>query len=197
MNDTFSSIWLEIGKPHQKKILLCVLYREWKYLNQPDNSSNTVEAQMARWTSFLDQWEIATSTRRECCVIGDVNLNFLTWMNPNIAPTAHTAKLKPMVTELFDRIMPYGFTQLVTEATRYMSGTEPSGLDHIYTNCPHHMSDIQVLFKGASDHRLVLGTRYTKSVVRRTRVVKKRSFKNFDTVQFIQELKRISWWNSY
>ena len=34
MNDTFSSIWLEINLPRQKKFLDCHAYREWQYLNQ-------------------------------------------------------------------------------------------------------------------------------------------------------------------
>ena len=29
MNDTFSSVWLEVGLPRQKKILICNLYCEW------------------------------------------------------------------------------------------------------------------------------------------------------------------------
>ena len=46
MSDSFSSVWLELGKPRQKKILVCVLYREWQYVNQPDDSSRTVSAQL-------------------------------------------------------------------------------------------------------------------------------------------------------
>ena len=141
MCDTFSSIWLELGKPRQKKILLCCAYREWKYLNQEDESSSSVEAQMHRWISFLCQWEVAMGSGREVCVMGDMNLNFLTWMNSNVRQTSHAKKLQPLVTELFEKIIPFGFTQLVNEATRFMSGVEPSGLDHLYTNQANHMSD--------------------------------------------------------
>ena len=31
MNDTFNSVWLECGLPRQKKILVCNIYRQWKY----------------------------------------------------------------------------------------------------------------------------------------------------------------------
>ena len=132
MNESFSSIWLEIGKPRQKKILLCCAYRDWKYMHQQDDSSRTLEDQMSRWISFLDQWEAAVASGREICVIGDINLNFLTWMNSNVTQTSHAKKLQPLVNELFNRIIPYGFKQLVSEPTRFMSGCEPSGLDHIY-----------------------------------------------------------------
>ena len=52
-----SSIWMEIGLPRKRKILMCHAYREWKYLYQPDNSSGSLAAQHLRWISFLDQWE--------------------------------------------------------------------------------------------------------------------------------------------
>ena len=46
MNDTFSSIWLEVGLKHQKKILVCICYREWQYLKQPnDDNFHTVNSQ--------------------------------------------------------------------------------------------------------------------------------------------------------
>ena len=114
MNSTFSSIWLEVGKPRQKKILVCMLYRDWKYLNQPDESSNTIESQIVRWSSFLDQWEAAIATGKEICCAGDVNLNFINWMNPNTQLTSHERKLQPLVAALFDRILSHGFVQLVT-----------------------------------------------------------------------------------
>ena len=52
MSDNFSSIWLEAGKPRQKKMLICYAYREWKFLNQQDNASESVDSQLRRWISF-------------------------------------------------------------------------------------------------------------------------------------------------
>ena len=48
MNDKFSSIWLEVGLPRQKKILIiCNAYREWQYLGQKDDSSSlTINQQL-------------------------------------------------------------------------------------------------------------------------------------------------------
>ena len=36
MSDEFSSIWLQIGLPGKRKFLVCQLYREWRYLGQPN-----------------------------------------------------------------------------------------------------------------------------------------------------------------
>ena len=134
MTNSFSSIWLELGKPRQKKILVCYLYREWQYLMQDTEDSSTIEAQYDRWISFLDQWEMAICSGREILVLGDVNLNFLTWTNNNSPMTSHTYKLRSLTAALFDRIIPYGFVQLINVATRLVAGCEPSGLDHVYSS---------------------------------------------------------------
>ena len=80
MNDTFSSIWLELGLKRQKKILVCNIYREWQYLGQgDDHSSLSIEEQNNRFIQFLDQWEAAIDTGLEIHVLGDFNINFLNW----------------------------------------------------------------------------------------------------------------------
>ena len=88
-------------------MLICYAYREWKFLNQQDNASESVDSQLRRWISFLGQWEDAIGSGKEICVLGDMNLNFLTWLNQNSTLTSHARKLQPLVMELFDRIMPF------------------------------------------------------------------------------------------
>ena len=83
MSDKFSSIWIEIGHRNQRKILVCNLYREWRYLNQVDDQSRSFQAQEERWKIFISQWEQALNENKEVVVIGDVNLDFLKWNNQN------------------------------------------------------------------------------------------------------------------
>ena len=78
-----------------------------------------------------------------------------------------------------------------------MSEVEPSWLHHIYSNFPNHLSDVQVIVKGGSDHRLVMVTRHTKSIMRKTRIIRRRSYKSFNPMEFINELKKISWLQLY
>ena len=54
-NNTISSIWLEVGLPHKRKILVCHAKREWRHMNQEDTRSATISAQLERWLMFLDQ----------------------------------------------------------------------------------------------------------------------------------------------
>ena len=164
MNDTISSIWMELGLPRQKKILVCQVYREWQYLDQPDDSSLSIPNQLLRWIEFLDQWERALDENKEILVLGDINLNFLTWTK-NVPTGSQAYRLRPLADQLFNKILPHGMTQCVTVPTRFWLGQEPSGLDHFYTNHPEKLSDVQVIFQGGSDHRLIFATRYSKSIV--------------------------------
>ena len=59
MCDNYSSIWLQVGLPHQKQFLLCQTYREWQHLNQDNESLQSINSHLCRWTNFLDQWERA------------------------------------------------------------------------------------------------------------------------------------------
>ena len=137
MNDTFTSVWLELGLPNQKKILVCNFYREWQYMHQgADNSSLTIPAQLARWISFLEQWEVAIMEEKEVHVLGDANIDFLKWRDTRQPGDQDARRLHQLIVQLFDRIIPHGFAQLVTGPTRIQRGQEPSGLDHYYTNKP-------------------------------------------------------------
>ena len=165
MNDTFSSIWLEIGLPRHKKILVCNLYRDWQYLSQDSDSSLATSAQLERWLSFLDQWERAMQENKEIHVMGDTNLDFLKWNNPNQPGSNQRNRLHKLSHAVFDRIFPFGFVQLISVPTRFWPGQEPSGLDHWYSNKPGKLSDIQVNNHGGSDHKLLFGIRYSKAVI--------------------------------
>ena len=136
MNDIFSSIWLELGLPRKKKILVCNLYRDWQYLDQDSDESLSTAAQLTRWLSFLDQWKAAMAEDKEIHVMGDTNLDFLKWEDPSQPGSQRRNRLHKLSNAVFDRVFSFGFVQLITTATRFWPGQEPSGLDHWYTNKP-------------------------------------------------------------
>ena len=76
-DERISAIWLEVGLPNKKKILVCQGYREWKYLGQADQSSGTLAAQLERWCLFLKLWEQGLQEGKEVIVMMDANLDFL------------------------------------------------------------------------------------------------------------------------
>ena len=198
MDENFSSIWLEVGLPQKRKILVGNAYREWGFMRQVDPSvSRDLAAQKERWSIFLGQWERALAEDKEVIVTGDMNINHLEWTRDDLPATNQTQKLKPLISELFSRIFPHGVSQLVTSVTRVRENQPQSGLDHFYSNQPTKLSPIQVINCGGSDHFLIGATRYANSIKRNVRYITKRCYKNFKKEDFIFAVRQISWWQLY
>ena len=64
----------------------------------------------------------------------DANIEFLKWTRSNQSASDSTARLKPLIEELFSNIVPHGVSQMVTVPTRMRAGQAESVLDHLYTN---------------------------------------------------------------
>ena len=175
----------------KSKILVCQLYREWRYLGQPDRGeySHTTQEQMRRWIIFIDQWEQALDTGKEVIVLGDCNLDLLKFDNAGAE--------QPLIDLMLQRIYPHGVIQCVQDSTRSWPGQTPTGLEHIYTSMPAKLSQAQVKKCASSDHSLVLATRYAKNMRENIRYCRKRSYKNFDEKQFLEEVGKICWWEVY
>jgi hypothetical protein len=62
---------------------------------------------------------------------------------------------------------------------------------------PVKLSNIQVNNHGASDHKIILGTRYSKSFIVKPKIIRKRSYKNFNPAEFIAAIQATSWWDVY
>ena len=196
-NNTISSIWLEVGLPNKRRILMCHAYREWRHLNQENNSSASIGSQLERWVLFLDQWERALLEDKEVLVAMDANIDFLKWTKSNLAANDGPRNLKPLIEALFGKIFPHGVCQMVTVATRMWSGQAESGLDHLYTNRPDKISDVYAEYTGGSDHKLIKVTRYSKSIKNRVRYVRKRCYKDFNKQEFSNKVKELSWYDVY
>ena len=179
-NDSLSAVWLELGMPRQKKIIVGNIYREWQHMGQgPDSLSGSVAAQLQRWLIFIDMWEKVLREGKEVMVLGDINLDFLKWTRDNLPASDSSFKLKQLNEQLFSRIFPLGVSQLVTTATRVSPVAPPSGLDHVYTNRPDRCSEVRAELNGGSDHKVLKITRFSKANMRTARYVKKRCYKEF------------------
>ena len=189
MDREFSSIWLELGLPRKKKFLVCQLYREWQYLGQADNSSRSIPEQLARWSIFLNQWKRALDSGKEVIVMGDFNLNHFKFTD--------AGQLQPLVNQLVEQIYPHGVQQCVRGPTHSWPGQPDSCLDLIYTNNPEKIGHTQELVRGSSDHKLIIANKKSKNIRDGTRYVKKRSYKNFDELEFREAVKKIQWFELY
>ena len=189
MDENFSSIWLELGLPRKRKFLVCQLYREWQYIGQEDHSSRSVQAQLLRWSIFLNQWERALDSGKEVVVLGDFNLDYFKLTN--------MGQLQPLVDQLIEQIYPHGVQQLVQGPTHSWPGQANSCIDLIFTNRPEKVGPAQAEIRGSSDHRLIFVRKHSKTVGESTRYVRKRSYKNFDEKAFREAVENISWLDLY
>ena len=193
-NEGIATVWLQLGLPSQKGILVMCGYRQWRLPNQPDKgaASVTVPAQRKRWGVILSQWEKALAEDKEVVCALDANIDALTWNFENPLPPNHSnVKLKPLINDLFDRILPQGVSQLVMVPTHAQQGIATKCLDHLYTNQPAKLSDVQAEFTGMSDHKIIKVNRYSKSLKEQPRYVRKRMFKNFNKEEFKKEVSKM------
>ena len=198
MSNTCSSIWLEVGLPRHKRFLVCQTYREWQLLNQgQDNSSQTLNEQLVRWSEFLDQWDKALKTGLEVHTLGDMNINHCNWTDLSLPSSNQTSRLRPLINSLFSRILPLGVTQCVKGATRHWPNQTSSGLDHYYTNRPDKISEVQKQHCGGSDHMIIFATRYSRSIRTSQSYIRKRSYKNFNPEEFTAAMHQASWLDVY
>ena len=192
MNNKVSAIWLEVGLPNKRKILVCNAYREWGYLNQADRGSHSKSAQLERWEIMIKLWEKALREDREVLLLGDMNINSLKWAKADLPPGDYIHHQRPLIDLLFEKIIPLGVTQQVSVPTH-----NKSCLDHIYTNYAEKLSNVTAQINGGSDHKLVYAIRHAEAIRKKVRYVTKRSFKNFNPEAFKDAIKAVSWFEVY
>ena len=97
----------------------------------------------------------------------------------------------------FSRIFPFGVSQLVVGPTRHMKGQKSAGLDHLYTNIPNKITNVEKHFWGSSDHMFISAIRKSKSINCSPQYIRKRSYKHFDEHLFKRTIRKIGWLDVY
>ena len=188
MDDSFSSVWVEI-KAGKQKFLVANIYREHQYMNQDTDQSLGMDQQLLRWILFLEQWRKALATGIEVHALGDYNICSLSIHSQN-------GEKQCLVDQLIQKILPEGVTQCVQGATRFPQGAQrhsPAGLDHFWTSAPEKLSEVQVMAQGSSDHSVIFATRITREGNLKQEYIKKRDFSSFNERGFLAEIKSINW----
>ena len=81
MEEDISTIWVKITRRGARKLIIGGIYREFQHLKQDNDLSKEITAQEDRWRRIIEKWEIATEGA-DSIVIGDMNMDFLTWNTP-------------------------------------------------------------------------------------------------------------------
>ena len=190
MHEDLSVIWVSLKYSSRRKMKLGGIYREHQLLFQDKpNPTLTDAAQLARWSLILEGWKKA-ATDPHCTVLGDMNLDYLTWQNPK---PSHLR----MVNLTKDEIETKGFSQLIKGHTRTWRGQRDSLVDHCWSARPDRIISWLNETRGRSDHNYIDILLRTKDKKERTQEVRKRTWKNFQPDIFREMIKKIDWENFY
>ena len=119
----------------------------------------------------------AVANYNEVITVGDFNLN--------IFKSNYSKKVKSLAKNS-------NFTQLITEATR-ITPESRSCLDLAFVTHPDMIIAHGVHHLGLSDHSLIFVVRKSKKIKCSPKIIKSRSYKNFNDADFINSLKTKDW----
>ena len=189
MEEAIVSIWLRVKVRGAKKTLICGVYREHRYVNQQDDSSNSPAAQTMRWSKFMRQVETA-GLNENIHLIGDFNLDFLKWG----APDANHAN---MINCMKNTLELNGFGQLVQGITRTWPGQLDSLIDHIWSNDQMRIIAWRNEVQSVGDHNLITMMIRTSGMDSKQLDTKRRDMKNFNPDIYIEMLGTVNWETIY
>ena len=149
------------------------------------NPTKTDEAQLERWNKFLIGWKWASKSKF-CVLVGDTNLDFLKWQNPD-------RKHEKMVQRTKDVIEEAGHTQIIKGKTRSWQGQNDSLIDHCWLDKPQRVISHQNDERGSSDHNHISIILRTKDRCFTAPEMKKRSWNFFSPDVFKNKISEIDW----
>ena len=186
MSEEEPSIWVRISIDRRKSICIGGSYREHQLLlQQQPNQTGTTALQQQRWESTIRGWAAAARGNR-CFFIGDLNLDYSRWQQPEAGHTRMVDKIKTEIETL-------GFFQIIRGMTRFWPHQPPSQLDHCWTNAPGLVLSHSNETWSSSDHNLIgvmIRTRDRKESCNET---KGRQWKKMNVDRFKQRIKDIVW----
>ena len=160
-DNEIETIWLEIVNPNSKPILICSAYRP------PSAPTSWVDA-------LANEIRMATHcVDTEILLLGDFNINYAIeppqfWVNA---------------------LEEFNLSQVITTPTR-VTDKSVTLIDHVYTNKPENICEINVPIVALSDHYPVCITRRFNNPIKKSKhiEIQYRDFNNFDENTFLSGL---------
>ena len=148
MDDTVASIWLKLKRRGCPPVTIGGIYRQHSLpLQGIQNTTDSQEAQTARWKKCINQW-VNAGQGANCHVIGDINLDIFKWGAPDQIN-------EEMVNLMKEEIQTLNFQQLVNGATRFWPSKADSLIDHFWTNRPDRILSVRNIPRAAADHNAI------------------------------------------
>ena len=192
-DDHLQSIWVKFGFKNSKAGYYCHTYREYT-----SNLGKSIQAQKEKLIQFTEQCENAIShgnpaEDNEVYILGDINLDCYKdrWLQRDYT-------LYSLAQIIHQFCNSNNMSQLITDVTRSQFNsvtkkTDISCIDHIYTNCRYKCSPPTVTNFGDSDHDIIGFVRLSKEPPGPARTIRKRSYKDFDKDQFLEDIAEVDW----
>ena len=192
MGDQSATIWVRIGEEGRNSLRIAGIYREHHILGE-DNQNMTWQVsqqrQEDRWRDILVKWRTA-SRNKNCLVVGDLNLDFIKWNNPELHQ-------QQMINWTQQQIEAVGFVQIVVKLTRAWQYQSDSLLDHVWINCPGRLSSHINVLRTLSDHNVVGANISLREIKTGGHNVTRRKWKYFKESRYILKLQNIDWTDLY
>ena len=190
MSEEVSSIWIRVGGRGKNSTLIGGIYREFTLIHdQAPGNSGDLQQQKLRWKKFTGQWKSAAQSK-SCWVIGDTNLNYLKWDNPDMDD-------EYMIDLVKENIEVENFVQVVEKPTRFWPNTESSLLDQIWTNMPESLIKVKNIVRAGSDHNVVTATIRIKGKHIGAGETIARYMRGFDEKTYKNKVKDVDWSRLY
>ena len=191
MGPTSACIWIKVGAPGRKPLKIGGFYRELSLLKQgTPNLSNDPNRQLARWNTLLEGWKAAAAGDAPCLIIGDINLDYLKWDQPEF----HVAR---MVERTKLEIETLGFSQLVRSFMRTWPDQDDSCVDHIWTNCQDRVAGHTNMIRSGSDHNVITVLMRMKDRILCRQEILKRSRKDMCNRRAQESMRNVEWGDLY
>ena len=141
MSEEIPEVWIEVGEPKKKRVLICQFYREFSNWNNR-TGTDSIKSQKERFEVWLDKVGLQLEGNRELWLLGDFNLDLarkddVTYNRKAIAQLAH------------EELICKGMVQLITEVT-HRQQNKGSTIDLLFTNEPRKVSNSGVIATGSS-----------------------------------------------
>ena len=183
-------IWASIKTKNRSSMIIGGIYREHRLLLKGrNNDSKTEAAQLERWNLFLEGWKLAAK-KKMCLLIGDTNLDYYRWDNPDACHTKMVQRTK-------DVLEAAGHVQIIRGVTRCWPGQADSLVDQCWVNRPNRIISHQNQVRSSSDHNNISVLVRTKDRMTDSQEILKRSWKDFSPELFRQEISKLDWSSFY
>ncbi len=166
MNDDIESLWVKLELPHNNYFYVGTAYRSERMVNKG-----------YFFEKLENQLHVIGTSSKDIFLMGDFNLDALQNLAPSLKHICQLFQLK----------------QLIKEPTR-VTKTSESCIDLIFTNTANNrIHSSGVIPCGLSDHSLIYVVKKCIKPRYKPRLIKTRSFRNFNEVDFCDDLKKVPW----